>query len=193
MFCKNFVNFIGKHLCWCLFLTSCRSLACNLFKKRLQHRYFPLRFAKHLRTSMCVRLLLFFAKKNSTWSERRTFSVKFRAKILNICNKDIERGRCRVKNNKIEQKFIFFFLVQKQANLLQSSKNFPSYFFFYFQLISIVQLLMNRRVWNLLIFVILRCVTSMQIAALQKYSCLGFLGESIVSSCSKGFSKYNRI
>ena len=130
MFCKNFVNFIGKHLCWCLFLTSCRSLACNLFKKRLQHRYFPLRFAKHLRTSMCVRLLLFFAKKNSTWSERRTFSVKFRAKILNICNKDIERGRCRVKNNKIEQKFIFFFLVQKQANLLQSSKNFPSYFFF---------------------------------------------------------------
>ena len=36
---KNFANFTGKHMCWTLFL-----------KKRLQHRCFPVKFAKLLRT-----------------------------------------------------------------------------------------------------------------------------------------------
>ena len=37
---KNFANFTGKHLCWSL----------NFIKKRLQHRRFPMKFAKFLRT-----------------------------------------------------------------------------------------------------------------------------------------------
>ena len=40
---KNFRNFIGNHLCWSLFLIVCR-------KKRLQHRCFPVKFAKFVRT-----------------------------------------------------------------------------------------------------------------------------------------------
>ena len=39
---KNCVNFIGKHLCWSLFLKK------DFMKKRLQHRCFPAKLAKHL-------------------------------------------------------------------------------------------------------------------------------------------------
>ena len=39
---KNFANFTGKHLCWSLFW--------NFIKNRLQHRCFPVKFAKFLRT-----------------------------------------------------------------------------------------------------------------------------------------------
>ena len=45
---KNFVNFTGKHLCWSLFLIKLQ--AWNFVKKRLQHRCFPVKFAKVLRT-----------------------------------------------------------------------------------------------------------------------------------------------
>ena len=49
---KNFANFIGKYLCWGLSLIkfSAGLKACNFIKKRLQHWYFPLKFAKFLRT-----------------------------------------------------------------------------------------------------------------------------------------------
>ena len=53
---KNFANFTGKHQCWSLFLD------CNFIKKRLQHRCFPMKFAKFLRIpilkNICERLLL---------------------------------------------------------------------------------------------------------------------------------------
>ena len=49
---KNFANFIGKHLCWGLFLINFPAglKVNNFIKKRLQHRYFSLKFAKFLRT-----------------------------------------------------------------------------------------------------------------------------------------------
>ena len=47
---KNFANFIGKQLCWSLFLWRCRPPACKFFKKRLQHKCFPVKFVKLLRT-----------------------------------------------------------------------------------------------------------------------------------------------
>ena len=56
---KNFANFTGKHLCWSLFffLTTC-----NFIKDRLQHRCFPVKFLKFLRTPFYIehlqRLLL---------------------------------------------------------------------------------------------------------------------------------------
>ena len=37
---KNYANFTGKQ----------ENVACNFFKKRLQHRCFPVKFAKFLRT-----------------------------------------------------------------------------------------------------------------------------------------------
>ena len=40
---RKSANFTGKHLCWSLFLII-------FIKKRLQHRYFPVKFAKLLRT-----------------------------------------------------------------------------------------------------------------------------------------------
>ena len=46
---KNFGNFTGKHLRWSLFLWSCKPLAFKFFKKRLQHKCFPVKFAKLLR------------------------------------------------------------------------------------------------------------------------------------------------
>ena len=48
---KNFAMFTGKHLCWSLFFNKYAGLkACNFIKKRLQHRFFPVKFAKILRT-----------------------------------------------------------------------------------------------------------------------------------------------
>ena len=58
---KNFTNFAGKRLCWCLFLGP---QPFNFIKKRFQRRYFPVKFAKFLRTSIlkniCERLRLYF-------------------------------------------------------------------------------------------------------------------------------------
>ena len=57
---KNFTIFTRKHLCWSLFLITLQ--ACNLLKKRLQHRCFLVNIAKFLRTpilkNICKRLLL---------------------------------------------------------------------------------------------------------------------------------------
>ena len=48
---KNFAYSIGKHLCWSLFIIAGRQ-ACNVIKKRLQHRCFPKKFEKFLRTTV---------------------------------------------------------------------------------------------------------------------------------------------
>ena len=48
---KNFANFTGKHLCWSLFLIQLQAWrVATLFKKRLQHSCFPVKFAKFFRT-----------------------------------------------------------------------------------------------------------------------------------------------
>ena len=48
---KRFANFTGKHLCWSLFLKNLQAEGLQLHKKRLQHRCFPVKFAKFLRTT----------------------------------------------------------------------------------------------------------------------------------------------
>ena len=51
-FLNNFANFIGKRLCWAPFLMKLQALGpANLLTKRLQHRCFPVKFAKVLKTS----------------------------------------------------------------------------------------------------------------------------------------------
>ena len=47
---KSFANFTGKHLCWSLFLKNLQAEGLQFHKKRLQRRYFPVKFAKFLRT-----------------------------------------------------------------------------------------------------------------------------------------------
>ena len=48
---KNFAKFIRKHLCQRLFFNIVASLRpATILKKRLWHRYFPVNFAKFLRT-----------------------------------------------------------------------------------------------------------------------------------------------
>ena len=47
---KNFGNFTRKHLCWSLFNKVAVLQAFNFIKKRLQHRCFPMKFRKSLRT-----------------------------------------------------------------------------------------------------------------------------------------------
>ena len=53
MFLKISQKFIWKHLYWSLFITNKAAglRACNFIKKRLQHKCFPVNFAKFLRTS----------------------------------------------------------------------------------------------------------------------------------------------
>ena len=47
---KNFANFAGKHLCWVAFNRAACQKACNFIKKRSQHRCFPVKFTKFIRT-----------------------------------------------------------------------------------------------------------------------------------------------
>ena len=46
---KRFANFTGKHRRWSLFLNNLQA-SCNFVKKRLQHRTFPVNFAKFPKT-----------------------------------------------------------------------------------------------------------------------------------------------
>ena len=59
---KIFAKVTGKHMCWSLFNKFAVLQACNFIKQRPQHRCFPVRFAKFLRTpilkNICKRLLL---------------------------------------------------------------------------------------------------------------------------------------
>ena len=47
---RSFANFTGKHLCWSLFLKNLQAEGLQLHKIRLQHKCFPVKFAKFLRT-----------------------------------------------------------------------------------------------------------------------------------------------
>ena len=66
---KSFANFTRKHLCWSLFSKVAGLKACEFIKRRLQHRCFPMKFTKFLRTpilkTICGRLLLDLEKKVS--------------------------------------------------------------------------------------------------------------------------------
>ena len=59
---KKLANFTGKHLCWSLFVIKLQFFSLQFFKKRLQHKCFPVKFEKLLRTpilkNICKRLLL---------------------------------------------------------------------------------------------------------------------------------------
>ena len=46
---KNFANFTGKHLWWSLFLINLQAWGVSFIKRILQHRCFPVKFAKFLR------------------------------------------------------------------------------------------------------------------------------------------------
>ena len=57
---KNFAKFTGERLCWSLFFNKVADFQpATLFKKKLQHRCYPVNFAKFLRTS--------FLKENLRW------------------------------------------------------------------------------------------------------------------------------
>ena len=67
---ENFTNFtvckyiqFRKHLCWSLFFNKVASL--QLYYKTLQHRCFPLNFAKFLRALFFYRILLVVASGKS--------------------------------------------------------------------------------------------------------------------------------
>ena len=59
---KKLANFTGKHLCWSLFVIKLQFFSLQFFKKRLQHKCFPVKFEKLLRTpilkNICKRLLV---------------------------------------------------------------------------------------------------------------------------------------
>ena len=47
---KSFANLAGKHLCWSLFLIQTLLDSVDSVKKRLQHRCYPVKLAKFLKT-----------------------------------------------------------------------------------------------------------------------------------------------
>ena len=77
---NNFANFTGKHLYWSLFLINSKNTGlqpCNFIKKRLQHRCFPVKFVKFLRTAIlkyiCERLLLTVPQSGRNTTVRKTY------------------------------------------------------------------------------------------------------------------------
>ena len=69
---QNFANFTGKQLCLeSLFNKVAGPRTRNFIKKRLQHKYFPVKFEKFLRTSILKnifgRLLLYDYKSPFTY------------------------------------------------------------------------------------------------------------------------------
>ena len=71
---KNFANYTGKHPCWSLFNKVEGLKACNfIIKKRLQHRCFPVKFVKFVKTLFFIehlrwllldlQILFFFSKE----------------------------------------------------------------------------------------------------------------------------------
>ena len=86
---KNFAMFTGKHLCWSLFLIKTQSFkACNISKKRLQNRYFPVNIAKFLRKSFFIeylRWLLF-----NSLSELTAVTRTVRLNAYSHCTKNEE-------------------------------------------------------------------------------------------------------
>ena len=82
MFCKkgvlrNFVKFTGKHLCQGLFFNKVAGLRpATLFKKRPWQRFFPVNFAKFIRTPFFaeyLRYLLLSDRKSYIWLQFRGF------------------------------------------------------------------------------------------------------------------------
>ena len=52
---KNFAVLTGKQLCWSIFVIKLQAVrSANFFKKRPQHRCFPVNIARFLRTPMFV-------------------------------------------------------------------------------------------------------------------------------------------
>ena len=91
---KNFANFTGKHLCWSLLKVA--GLQTYTFsKKRLQHRRFPVKFAKFLRTPFFtehLRRLFYRAKLVFTmvsqyqeWYSCNICNIEQEPWALNLC------------------------------------------------------------------------------------------------------------
>ena len=80
---KDSANFTEKHLCWSLFLIK---LQASTLIKRLQHRCFPVKFEKFLRTpilkNICERLLLKVGKRHQTG----LFNVLYNSVFPHFCD-----------------------------------------------------------------------------------------------------------
>ena len=75
---KSFKIFIGKLLCWSLFLIKMPLFnkglkVCNFIEKRLQHRFFPVKFAKFLRTPFFIEHLRWLLLPVGTCLEFQVF------------------------------------------------------------------------------------------------------------------------
>ena len=97
---RNFPKFTGTRLCWSL---------CNLLKKRLQQRCFPMNFGKFLRTSFSTEHLpataslppMHYPFINHPYIKTRSSSKNtkqiIKAKTLQINEKAYPRYRCAFK------------------------------------------------------------------------------------------------
>ena len=124
---KNFANFTtGKYLCWSLFLIKLQAWrpagmkTCNFIIKKLQHRCFPVKFAKFLRTSFLqntsdgyflnstyasASVLLHIRIGNLDWNESHEKQTKYihasAADLLHIRmgNQNCKKEAIRIREN----------------------------------------------------------------------------------------------
>ena len=96
---KSFANFTGKHLCWSLFLIKLQALDPHVTERWLQHRCFPVKFAKFLRTAFFQKhlqwLLLYFLQcaKKETFS--KDLFCKFESFLLSVALRGVFRTMFR--------------------------------------------------------------------------------------------------
>ena len=81
---KNFANFTGKHLCLRLFSRK----ACNFIKRKLQHRYFPVKFAKYLKAPIFKNILQRLLLEGERSETSKGISKNIRDKKKNGSNKN---------------------------------------------------------------------------------------------------------
>ena len=83
---KNFTIFTGKRLCWSLFLIKIQASGLQFYQKKLQHRWFSVKFAKSWRASFLQNTCV-AASGNVLWNVS-----------LFIAHRNDESCRCVVRN-----------------------------------------------------------------------------------------------
>ena len=122
---KNFAKFIGKHLCWSLFLLKVQAQAYNFIKKILQHRCFPVNIVKFLRTFL-RKFLIIAELKNTLQSDSKVVINGFKNNRMIVVNPEkftaiiYQTNRCMT----IQMRLLNLIIKQPRLCLLSDSQVF---------------------------------------------------------------------
>ena len=109
---KSFPNFTGKHLCWSLFLKNLQAEGLQLHKIRLQHKCFPVKFAKFLRTPFLTEHLQWLLLHLLCFFKKVLFNSYFATLLWRTNNFFFSTHRLM---NKTSDSFVYKFVVNSQV------------------------------------------------------------------------------